>query len=60
VIRVELLPTFKFTGKTVKILNLPIIIGKIGKTRKTFKTIELRINSFAELTIWQIRKNVLV
>ncbi len=29
--RVEFLSSFKFTGKTVKISNLPIIIGKFGK-----------------------------
>jgi hypothetical protein len=34
---VELLPRFKFTGKTVKIPDLPIITGKIGKNEKALK-----------------------
>ena len=34
--RVELLQSFKFTGKTVKIRNLPIITGKIGKYEKNY------------------------
>ena len=33
-IKLELLPTFKFTGSTEKILNLPIITGKVGKIYK--------------------------